>query len=397
MLLTEDVFRMSDEFHAGLVNRSFCLSSAGRFGLIPSPRHFRVVIDIDKNALEVVALDCLALTKEGGLMDISYDSNYSGLGPSRVPISIPSEDRSYLLVVSLKNEWLDTGDGACEQGFEFCLIGENTPVPQEAIPIARIVEDMGWREDDQDFVPPCLLVAAHPKMISLYESFCEMLCSLERLVKERLITDSGIARRVFWPEVRRILITTDKERDTITPMSFLALVQECVSAFYCACMLDECLSLSDADKFDEYVRTPYNSRDVYAKIKEGLALSATICQKLEDFVAVPTLDNEKVQEPYIPESELHQFAVSNDVKVEVRGVMPGATCFYSTDGTEPSTPLKNERYVVLDPGFNKTRTKEQDRHYLVKLRAVTNGQAGRTVSVEVVVTKDVNIWKGYQI
>ena len=399
MRLTDDVLRMSDVYHSELVSTALLLSVAGRFGLLPSTRPFKISLDINKNNIDVVAADILAVTKSGQLIDVSFDSRFSGLHNTQIVIPANTEDRTYLLLVVVTGEWQDAGDGSCEAVCQFALQEEKMAVPDDSVPVARIVNDNGWREDDVDFVPPCLYLNSHSKFLQVSREYVDLLSRLDVMVPERLSTDSGDARRVFWPEVRRLRIVMDKENETMTPMSLLARVQECVSSFYCACVLDECLSLSEGDKFLEYARSPYDFRNAYKTIHEGIQLTSDICKKLEDFVAEPVTQPKRpeVSAPVIANSELHQFAVSNDVKVEVSGVQPGALALYSIDGSDPVTPLEAGHLVPLNPGFNKTRTKENDRKYTVKLKAIQDGESSSVSFFEITVTKDVNIWKGFQI
>ena len=399
MRLTDDILRMSDSYTLDLVSTALLLSATGRFGLLPTSRPFKTSLDINKNIIDVVAADILAVTKSGHLIDVSFDSRFSDLQNTQVVIPANAEERAYLLLAVSTEEWRDVGDGSCEAVCQFVIQEEKVAVPDHAVPVARIVNDNGWREDDVYFVPPCLYLGSHSKFLQAGREFADLLARLDVMVPERLATDSGDARRVFWPEVRRLRTVIDKEIDIMAPMSLLARIQECVSSFYCACVLDECLSLSEGDKFLEYARSPYDFRNVYMKINEGIQLTSDICKKLEDFVAepIPQPKRSELSAPFIANSELHQFAVSNDVKVEVSGVQPGTAAFYSMDDSDPATPLEAGHLVPLNPGFNKTRSKENDRKYTVKLKAVQDGESSVVSTFEITVTKDINIWKGFQI
>lgn len=398
MRLTDEVLRMSDSYHAGDVSLAFLLAAAGRFGLLPSSRSFRISLDFSKNIVEVVSLECLGLTRSGQLVDISFDSRYTQPGDTRAVIPPQGEDRAYLLLVKATGEWREAGDGSCEPVWQFFLMTEDTPVPDDALPLARILHDAQWLEDER-FIPPCLFVSSHDCYVGLRDDFRAFLDKLDRLVPAKLVTDSGDARRVFWPEVKRLQIVMDKEAELMAPMSLLARIQECVSAFYCACTLDECLTLSGADKYEEYVRRSYHFKDCVQRIREGMDLVMDIVQRLESFVAEQPSVQEPaaVSEPFIQDADLHAFATSNDVRFEVQGLDPGAKGFYSMDGTDPATPLQGGRFVPVNPGFNKTRTKEEDRNYQVKLKAVQGGRSSKVTTFDLLVTKDVNVWKGFQI
>ena len=398
MRLTDELLRMSDSYHADFASRAFLLASAGRFGLLPSARPFRISLDFSKNIVEVVALECLGLTRDGQLVDISFNSQYSQPGDTRAVLPAQGEDQAYLLLVMPTGEWRDVGDGSSEPLWRFALAPEDAPVPDDALPLARIVNEYEWREDDQ-FIPPCLFLSSHDRYMDLCEEFRGLLKQLDQLVPTKLVTDSGDACRVFWPEVRRLNIVMDKEAELMGPMSLLARIQECASSFHCACTLDECLNLSEAEKYNEFVKRTYHFKDCALRIREGLSLVFDIAQRLENFVTeqpdVPELT--VLTAPYIQDADLHFFATSNDVRFEVFGLAPGANGFYSMDGSTPAVPLQGGRFVPVNPGFNKTRTREEDRTLQVRLMAVQNGRSSRISTFDLVITKDVNVWKGFQI
>ena len=64
---------------------------------------------------------------------------------------------------------------------------------------------------------------------------------------------------------------------------------------------------------------------------------------------------------------------------------------------EPTIPLSGGRFVKLNPGFNKTRTKEKDRTYQVRLKAEMDGRSGEISTYNVVVVKNVKVWSGPEI
>ena len=81
-------------------------------------------------------LDCLALTRGGQLIDASYDSRYTQAGETRVMIPPQSEDRAFLLLVTDAGEWVDAHDGTCKPAYQFSLVPDNSPVPEDALPVA---------------------------------------------------------------------------------------------------------------------------------------------------------------------------------------------------------------------------------------------------------------------
>ena len=398
MRLTEEVFRQSDNYHDDLVRVAFRLGACGRFGLLPASRPFRLSLDCKKNYVEVESLDCLGITRDGSLIDASFDSDYTRAHDTRADFHPRSEDSVYILLVATSSEWADVDNGACVPVYRFSIVEEHAYVPDNALPIARIVYDnMVWREDEQSFVPPCMLVASHSKYQQQLETFQGMLSELDVLVPQRLITDGGAARSVFWPVVRRLVIDLGVKADTLSPLELFGLVQECVSGFCCACFLDETLQLSDAEDFLAFTHAKAGIEDCFLKISEGIELIKRIHFKLVNLEKADPKSVSKVPILSISAPDLLQNATSNNVQVPVFGLAPGVTGYYSLDGMEPTIPLSGGRFVKLNPGFNKTRTKEKDRTYQVRLKAEMDGRSGEISTYNVVVVKNVKVWSGPEI
>lgn len=398
MRLTDEVLKLSDSYHSQLVGKAFTIATAGRFGLFPSSRSFKIDLDFNNNELDVTSLSCLAITRGGCLIDVDYKSDYAQPFFSRV--RIPDSDGPFLLLALLDEDapWKDTNDGACEPEYSFCLIEEYSPVPDNAIPLARIVNDMGWREDNQFFLPPCLYISSHVKYKEQRARFASLLNKMDMLVPERLNTEDNVAKRILLPLIQKLMIYVEQEQDIMSPESLLARIQECLGAFFCASKLDQDFTLSEAEKFHEFSLTPCQYRSTYQRILEGLEYISGICVSLERLQPEPIKKETKsVVVPYIAETDILHSAVSNDVRIKVSGIEEGATVYYSVDGANPQTPLLDGKYVPLNPGFSKTGTREKDRKFVVKLRAELDKSSSSVGECVVTVRKDVNVWKGFQI
>ena len=282
MRLTEELLRTSDNCGFELVTSVMSLASAGRFGLFSHLRPFEVSLNITNGIVDVESLNCLALTKGGDLIDIQYDTRYTNPFETRVQIPENHNDSEFILTVNaVSGQWRDNNDGYESPVYDFSLIAPNTPIPDDAMPIARIVNEYGWRMDDLDFVPPCLFVSSHKKYMELLREFGDVLFNINTRSKVLLHSKAKNAICIFWPIVQQLMITVDKERDLMTPMVLLSNVQKCVSAFTCACEIDDYLELSDVDVFNSFVLSPYDYKDAYQKIKKGLELCLSIKEKID--------------------------------------------------------------------------------------------------------------------
>ncbi len=161
MRLTDEILRASDKCVIESLNHAYRLGISGRFGLIPSINGFHISININKDFLDVEELECLAITQNGNLIDIKFDTGYTKTNYTSV--IIPStEENAMLLIVKVKNnEWTDIDETYCEPTYTFSLISENTKLDPNSFPIARIVNEYGWRIDDINFIPPCVNISSH--------------------------------------------------------------------------------------------------------------------------------------------------------------------------------------------------------------------------------------------
>lgn len=393
MRLTDAILRASDDSTAELVNDAFVLASAGRFGLFPSSRPFELSLSILNGIVDVESLYCTAITKGGYLIDAHYDTKFTNAFDTRIQIPEGSGEQEFLITIdAVPGQWKETNEGYEEPAYTFSLIAPNSPIPEKSFPIGRIVNEFGWRMDDQDFVPPCLFVSSHPKYIDLQQQFSNVLSEIDTKAKGLLQSNGKEAIRVFWPVVQQVMITVNKEIDLMTPMSLLANVQKCVSAFTCACELDEYLELSDAERFRNYAYAPYNYKDAYLRIKEGIDLCFSIREKVGKIGDKPQPQvhtQSAVPAPSIARENLYQECVTPETTIDVDYSTSDANIYFTTNGTEPS--IRSDRAmrtkkgfkVKFDNGYRKEKGTEPDKTILLKLIAVVNGTNSEVSSFDI--------------
>ena len=389
MRLTDEVLRSSDDSTIELVSNSLALAAAGRFGLLPS-MPFDLSVNISKGLVDVESLNCTAVTKSGNIIDAHYDTKFTNSFDTRIQIPEGNGEKEYILTIDYTGQWKDSNDGYEEPVYTFSLIVPNSPIPSSSLPIARIVDEYGWRVDDMDFVPPCLFVSSHQKYGDLLKKFSDVLSEIDNKAKNLLHSNGKDVIKIIWPVVQQLMITADKERDMMTPMELLANVQKCVSAFTCACELDDYIDLADADRFRSYIYAPYNYKDSYQRIKEGLDLCFSINEKvskLDEGQKAPSA----IEAPTIANSQLTKRCTNSKARVLITNNVSGATIYYSIDGGEPSHNLKGQT-LQIESGFDNSRKKEPDKVVMVKLKAVLNGIESSTSTYEITLQKDIERW-----
>lgn len=401
MRLTDEVLRASDRCFLELANTAFALSAAGRFGLLPVSRPFEVSLDVSNGMIDIISLDCVAITRDGSLIDACYDTRFNNSFDTRVPIPDDISSNELILIISTtEGEWKETHDGYEEPSYVFNLVGPDNPIADNALPIARIVDSEyeGWRIDDLDFVPPCLFVSSHYKFRELLTRFNETLSDIDQKVLSLLQGNNKSVFAVFWPVVEQLMITTEKESDLMTPMMLLSSVQKCVSAFTCACDLEDNLNLENSDALRAYVRRPYSYKNVYSTIKEGLDICFRISENVANLQVTPSTPPPAAPgaptAPTLNDSELLKRCGSSVVKITVTNNTPGATVHYTIDGSEPTEASKRGAIITIENGFKRARVAEPDKTITIKLKAYKNGMGSQTNTYQVTMIKDISIWDG---
>ena len=398
MRLTDEILRTSDECTAEVISKVLILAAGGRFGLLPSSRPFHVALNITQSVIDVESLNCLAVTQAGDLIDAQYDTRYTNNYGIRVPIPEMSGTNEYILTINASpDQWKESIDGMEEPVYTFSLVGPDSVISEHSFPIARIVDDHGWRMDDVDFVPPCLFVSSHRKFMELLHQFADVLAALDT----KSATSTGrSAVRLFWPFVQQLRIAIDKEHDLMTPMMLLSNVQKCVSAFTCACDLDETLELADAKMFRSYVLAPYNYRDAYQRIKVGLEICFSISEKVSKLSEGQPVRQEPLQaEPARPEAptiapdKLNQECNTSETAIPILYNNPAATVYFTVDGSEPTihsirAPRTKTGFTAkFDNGYRKEKGKEADKSVIMKIFAVVDGVNSQTANYTIMLHK----------
>ena len=405
MRLTDELLRASDNCSLELMGHALMLAANGRFGLLPSTRPFDLMLNVTKEWVDVESLNCLAVTRDGQLIDVNYDTRYTSNVDNHVKMP-QAEDLGelYLCIQVRTGEWHDAGDGYETPVYAFSLVAPETAIPDNAFPIAHLVDDHGWRADEVDFVPPCLFVSSHRKFEELLLRFNDLLKTLEtKAYTSRHKNGKGRnAIRLFWPLVQQLRISANKECDLMTPMTLLSFVQKCVSAFTCACDMDDDIGLPDEKSFRSYVMAPCTYEDAYLRIKNGLDLCYQISEKVDKIAAQlqqqpipqpqPKPDPARPAAPFIAPENLQQ--VCTELESEIPILCTGAaTVFFTTDGSEPSAYSKRASKTTtgitakFKNGYSVEKGTEPPKTMVIKLMAVVNGVSSPVSSFNLQLSK----------
>ena len=302
MRLSTNVFDAMDSAHESIAKVLAQMASAGRYGLIPSTKPFELSVNIGNNILEVVSLNCRGITKSGKIVDIAFDSNYTNTFDARVPIHSDNGEESFLLIVKmLENQWREIDELYSEASYVFELIGENSPIDNDSLPIGRIINQYGWRLDVADFIPPCLYVKSHYK----YEELAARCRDVAKAIFDKCLSAPNcVAKKLIasiWSGASQAMCITDKERGTLTPGRLYSAVQQLVNSFLIGCTVDEYINLENKEPFVLYSQMPFDEKNLYRDIEHGLSLCGEIEIKMDAVCAMSEIKQEPAEAPIRPQ------------------------------------------------------------------------------------------------
>lgn len=402
MRLTDDLLRASDDCNMDVIAKVAMMASTGRFGLLPSDKPFEISLNFGKGCIDIDSLSCMAISRNGTLIDVDFSTRFDNNFTTRIEIpDIPGAEEFLLVVEAIPGQWKSTVDGFEEPVYTFSLIGVDSLLPDNGVPVAHIIDEYGWRMDEIDFVPPCLVLSAHPKYNELLHKFADLLSAMDIKAQAAIGSAAHSAVSVFWPIVQQLLIAVDKERDILSPIELLGKVQQCVSAFTCACELNPGLKFQEEKMFRSYVRAPYTVKEAYARIVIGLKICSSIVEKVSGWADMSAPRREEPQAapgrpaaPSVADKYMHILCSTSETTIPVTYAASSASIYFTTDGTSPTRSSKMASRVrdgfriKFDNGFRQERGSETDRDLILNLVAFDGNVSSNVASYNITLQKD---------
>lgn len=392
MRLTDEIMKASDVCTLESLAQAYSMATNGRLGLLSSNDRFHISVNFNKGTLDVESLSCKAVTRNGGLIDIEYATNYTGyLLNNRVALPNDGEPQNQILVITVTKEWKETLQGYCEPIYNFSLMPEGNSIDDNSFPIARIVYDISWHIDDS-FVPPCLLVSSHFAYESLYGQFNQIVKQSSQRLNSICNYNYKVALSVWWPTIECLRISMDKQEKMMTPELLLENIQKYVAAFVCGCALEDNLNLTDEDVYRRYIEAPVTIKDMHTRIKEGVALAYIIVEKLmtiQDVVKEVFL----IPAPTVDESHFVKKCTNSKVRVPIINNCAGSIVHFTIDGSEPTMNSEKGDVAVFASGFIGGRGKEErDKIVTLKVKSFKDGAESAANTYQIKLQKDVKHW-----
>lgn len=413
MRLTDDKLRASDEATMDLIGKALILAAPERMGLLPGKKPFDVAVSVASGMVEVESIYCLAVTCDGSLIDVDYDTRYTSTHAMRTKMPDDPDAREWKLIVyPISGQWHDVDGGYEEPDYGIALIAPDSYIPADALPIARLIKDNNgsWRTDAEEFVPPCLYIASHKKYKDLWQDFRDELKKADQNLPNLIGSVGEQVARTFWPVARQLMIAVDRGRDQMTPMALLGYVQQYVGVFACACQVN---GYGSNENYGNFMVAPYTYRDAYPRIVEGIGLCCLILESLK------TLAQQKPEEPKpeprqrprprprpqqeptmalepptIDESETHIECNRSTTTVKLATCQSGVKVKFMVSGTEgPDDGQEKQASSMMlsfNNGFGKKNGTEYDKTVELYLWTEANGKKSSVNTYLLTLSKSLN-------
>lgn len=282
MRLSAELFDAAENERFITVKNAVLAATGGRCGLYPSDKKFSLSINANGNDIEVNQLCCHGVTRNGLIADIDMDSAFSRTFDTRLQVPQGSGSEAYLLVLKLHpGHWREINETYSELEYHFELVGENSTIDENSLPIGRIVNQYGWRLDEAMFVPPCLFVNAHPMYQQQAARARRLMSAVEQKCAISENCPAAVTRQTVWMASANALVRLTQEADTLTPEQLYGILQSYVYSFVIGCAMFPMITFENKAEFETYARNGYNPSHLYADIEGGLNLCEQIKLKMD--------------------------------------------------------------------------------------------------------------------
>ncbi len=163
--VTPEILTETDNYHISERNLLGHFWTSRLWGLSPDGK-FHIEKDIDNDRLSIKKLECLAITRNGYLINIPPNTGFSK------ELSLNNAEDTELHVVLT----VDPYATASEYNLELKKTGETTG---DGIPVLKIYQNRHYWEIDADYIPPAVALSSFD---ALKQQYAEIKDTLNRIV-----------------------------------------------------------------------------------------------------------------------------------------------------------------------------------------------------------------------
>jgi hypothetical protein len=265
--ITPEIFIGVDNYNTFQWNIIRKLNALRSYGILPG-RKFQIETNIDSDILSVRKLNCLAITQQGNLIDISTPISFREIKL----YECTNEDHYLVLRVRpYEIEPLEDNKPYARPKYDIEIKNTRTDI-EDGIPILKICRiDKKW-EKDPNYILPSVSFCADENLLKAYETITKKLSE---------ITAKFSDEDFYTLQIKLLEIELKNYSSSKSPFELITLLKKiiAVSESYVKKLLK---STGDLDCLNEFVERKYNHNETAASLTTAYSCLDTIIRKLEE-------------------------------------------------------------------------------------------------------------------
>lgn len=311
MRLTDETFRMSDEYYLSYLQPLYAALVNGDYGFLELPI-FRY--EQTETSLSVTELQANAISRSGKLIQLSFSREERSLFQN---IRLPETTEPLILFLdktsdkTVKVSCNDTSVPLCDADYQlFAKLESEHYNNPDAVPFARFVYRHGWSMDEA-FVAPCISLRSNGALLRAAANYAVEIEALVSALKDAVNTEQYTLVMAAIPALCRIAIEVEKEADCMTPRHLITLMQEGIQVLLTLANMEKDITIPETEKCMAFVESHYTPYVISEMIHEGIRLTHLL-------ISLPQLFRQKT-------------AVVAEARLEPEVVRPPRRIMGSTD------------------------------------------------------------------
>ena len=301
MRLTDETFRLADEFYLSCLEPLYSVLVNGDYGFLNLPI-FRY--ELTESKLSVTELEVNAISRSGKMIQLSFTREERALFQN---ISLPSTTEPIILFIDktsdktvkvLNNE---KHVPLCDADYQILIKQESEHYSNpDTVPFARFIYRHGWSQDTS-FIAPCVSLRANGGLLRSASNYVVELEAVIKALKEAIDTDQYVLIMSALPSLTRIAVEVQKESDKMTPRHLITLMQEGVQILLTLSEMEDGVIVPERERCVSFVESHYTPYIIYEMVNEGIDLTHILVNLTKSFgvreVRMPETEIEKVRPP----------------------------------------------------------------------------------------------------
>lgn len=283
MRLTDEIFRLADEFHISCLQPLYSALVNGDYGCMNQPV-FRY--EMADSSLSVTQLEVNAITYSGKLIQLAFTREERALFQN---IDLPNVTEPIILFIdqtSDKTVKLTNRQSIvplCDADYQILVKLEDEHYSNpDAVPFARFVYKHGWSLDSS-FIAPCLALRANGTLLRSASNYVVELSALIKALKDAIETEQYVLIISVVPVLNKISLEIQKEADKMTPRHLITLMQEGVSVLLSVSDMEPGIVVPEKERCVAFVESHYTPYRIAEMINEGIQLTHLLIRIVDSF------------------------------------------------------------------------------------------------------------------